>query len=158
MVLFRHLLMYTTFFSLLICTLPATGAEADKASGLITQKSDQTMEETVATLQQAIKDRGLRLFAVIDHSANAKNAGMELPPTTVVVFGNPKLGTPLMQEQRTIAIDLPQKMLVWEEGEGQVFIAYNSVDYISQRHNIAGDLQKIADALEGLAKTAVGKQ
>ena len=155
--LLRKLLMYTTFFSLLICTLPATGAEADKASGLITQKSDQTMEETVAALQQAIKDRGLTLFAVIDHSANAKKAGMELPPTTVMVFGNPKLGTPLMQEQRTIAIDLPQKMLVWEE-EGQVFIAYNSVEYISQRHNRAGDTQKIANALEGLAKTAAGKQ
>ena len=156
MALYRQLLMYATFFSLLICTLPATGA--DKASGLITQKSDQTMEETVATLQQAIKDRGLRLFAVIDHSANAKKAGMELPPTTVVVFGNPKLGTPLMQEQRTVAIDLPQKMLVWEEREGQVFIAYNSVDYIAQRHNTAGDLRKIADALEGLAKTAAENQ
>jgi uncharacterized protein (DUF302 family) len=84
---------------------------------------------------------------------------MELPPTTVLIFGNPKLGTPLMQCAPTVAIDLPQKMLIWEDDNGNVSIGYNSPEYLKKRHNIAGcdqELQKISGALQKFAQNAAG--
>ncbi len=159
MALFRYSLMFTAIFFLFICTTQTTGAESEKISGLVKLKSNLAMEETVAALQKAIKDKGLTLFTTIDHSANAGKAEMDLPPTMVVIFGNPKLGTPLMQIKRTLAIDLPQKMLVWQDEKEQVWIAYNSAEYLAHRHNISEMeyFQKIAGALEGLARTAAGK-
>ncbi|MFP4515909.1 MAG: DUF302 domain-containing protein [Desulfovibrionales bacterium] len=145
-----------------LLALPVFGAgPGGDVTGLVTLKSNQSMEQTVEALKKAIQDKGLTLFTTIDHAANARNAGLQLPPTKVVVFGNPTLGTPLMQAQQTIGVDLPQKMLVWENGEGQVWIAYNDPEYLARRHGVSGKEEiftKIAGALDGLARAAAGHQ
>ena len=98
------------------------------------------------------------MVADVDHAANADGAGLDLRPTRVVLFGNPALGTPLMQQNQTAGIDLPQKVLVYENGEGEVYAAYNTTDYLASRHGLAGaeTLPMIAGALETLTENATG--
>jgi uncharacterized protein (DUF302 family) len=122
--------------------------------GLITIESEQSVEETVASIQAALEEAGFIVPLVIDHSANAANVDMELLPTTLIIFGNPNVGTQLMQNSRSVAIDLPQKMLVWEDEDGQVYITYNDPQYLADRHGIE-DLDEllgnIANALDNFA-------
>ncbi len=102
----------------------------------------------------------LTIVAELDHSANAKKAGMELRPTKVIMFGNPKLGTPLMKANQAIGVDLPQKMLVYEDEKGDVYIVYNDPKTLADNHNINGQdeiLNKISEALKGLAEAATKK-
>ena len=106
------------------------------------------MEETLANLEAALEENGLLTVAVVDHSANAANAGLELPPTRLVIFGNPNVGTPLMQSERTVAIDLPQKMLIYEDEAGDVYAAYNDPQYLAQRHGLNGCRRAVDDGLE----------
>ena len=134
-------------------------SEAPKSgAGLVKHESTRGVPETVAALEAAIEAGGLAHFATIDHAANGKKAGLDLPPTTLVLFGNPKAGTPLMQQARTVAIDLPQKMLVWEEG-GTVFLAYNDPAYLRERHGLEEGpvLEKIDGLLAKLAQEATGE-
>jgi len=135
----------------------ADGAEAfdlEEGIGLVTVESDDAFDATVSRISSAIEGNdALMLIATVDHAANAESVGMDLPPTTLLIFGNPKLGTPLMGASRSVAIDLPQKMLVWEE-EGEVMVSYNDPQYLAARHGIedkAEILEKIAGALEKLA-------
>jgi uncharacterized protein (DUF302 family) len=127
--------------------------------GMVTLESNYSVDKTVDRLEQTLTENGLTIFRKVDHQEGATSAGLELPPTTVLIFGNPKLGTPLMQCAPTAAIDLPQKMLIWKEKEGQVHVGYNSPDYLKQRHDIKGcdqKLQKITEALKKIAQTAAG--
>ena len=126
--------------------------------GIVTVQSNNSVDKTYQNLKSAIEGNdALSVIAELDHSKNAASVDMELRPTRILMFGNPKLGTPLMQASQTTGLDLPQKMLVYEEGDGQVFIAYNDPEYLEERHDIEGQdevLQKIAGALKNLAEGA----
>lgn len=129
------------------------------ATGVVVKQSPYSVEETEARFVAILEEKGLNIFATIDHAENATNAELELRPTSVVIFGNPKLGTPLMQCAQSIAIDLPQKLLIWEDETGQVKVAYNDPQYLAERHGF-GDcgsetIEKIALALDQLSEGAI---
>lgn len=139
--------MYKYFLGLLMLVL-AIPALAD--DGLVTVKSANDVTTTADKLVKALKGKGMTVFAVIDHAKGAASIGADLPPTTLVIFGNPKVGTPLMKCSRTAAIDLPQKMLIWTDGAGQTWLAYNDPAYMAQRHNVKGcdeAIKKVTGAL-----------
>ena len=149
--------MYKYFLGLLMLVL-AIPALAD--NGLVMIKSANDVTTTSDKLVKALKDKGMNVFAVIDHAKGAASVGAELPPTTLVIFGNPKVGTPLMKCSRTAAIDLPQKMLIWTDDSGQTWLAYNDPRYLAERHAIDGCdevLGKVAAALENFAKAATAE-
>ncbi|NOY15776.1 MAG: DUF302 domain-containing protein [Gammaproteobacteria bacterium] len=116
----------------LVLTLPAS---AD--NGLVKIKSANDVTTTSNKLVKALKSKGMTVFDVIDHAKGAAGVGIELPPTTLVIFGNPKVGTLLMKCSRTAAIDLPQKMLIWSDESGQTWLAYNDPVYMAKRHGIS---------------------
>ncbi|MCA9661495.1 MAG: DUF302 domain-containing protein [Myxococcales bacterium] len=122
--------------------------------GLIIVDSDQPVAATVERLRGDIEAKGMKIMAVVDHSANAAGVGLELPPTQLILFGKPEGGTLLMQAKRTVAIDLPQKMLVWEE-DGRTKIAFNDPTWMLARHGAEVPAEmptKIRAILDGLAK------
>ncbi len=129
-------------------------------NGLIATASPYDVSETSDRLEGIIKDRDLTIFNHIDHSVNAANAELELKPTQVIIFGNPKVGTPLMQCAATTAIDLPQKILIYQDANNETQIVYNDPQYLKQRHNITdcdSVLKKVAGALEGIVQEAVAE-
>lgn len=136
-------------------------AAATADNGLKTLKSLNNFEETYAKLKSAVeKNDALKIISEIDHAGNADKNGLKLRPTKLMIFGNPKLGTPLMQQAQSLAIDLPQKMLVYETETGEVFVTYNDPFYLAKRHNVSESREefiKIATALKTLAETATGK-
>ena len=126
-------------------------------SGLITKKSQFGFNETQERLEVAIKAKGLTLFSKVDHGDNAAKADLKMPPSIVSIFGAAKGGTPFMVAAPTSGIDFPLKALVWEDASKQVFVSYNSIDYVKSRHNISGldELSgKLNGLLAGLAKAA----
>jgi len=124
-------------------------------NGLITIHSRNSVKTTVDGLQQHLKAAGVTVFALIDHSAGANSVGMPLRPTQVLIFGNPKAGTPLMQENQTVGIDLPLKILVWEDASGAVSITYDDPKWIAERHNLGTGSEAVVKAMsEALAKLA----
>jgi uncharacterized protein (DUF302 family) len=141
---------------------PQFFTDGGSADGLVTLESDAGVQESVERFKAAIEDiDGLSLMAEIDHSANAASVDRDLPQTIVLVFGNPHLGTPLMQTHRTLAIDLPSKLLVMEHDDGTVTVTYNDPAYLARRHGLDEDAEgiaTIADALSSLAATAAGQE
>ena len=141
-----------------LCLLFTLAAWAQAPAGLVTLQSANDVEMTQAKLEAAIEAAdGLSVMTVIDHATNAQKAGLDLRPTWLVIFGNPNAGTPLMNAAQSVAIDLPQKMLIWEDENGEVFVAYNSPYYLKARHGVEGQdelLANIGEALDGLAKAA----
>ncbi len=132
-----------------------TAARAD--TGMVNMESKYSASETLDRLEQVLEKKGMKIFARIDHSAGAKSAGHELKPTQLLIFGNPSVGTPLMKCQRSVAIDLPQKMLAWEDENGQVWLSYNDPAYLKTRHGIDGCetvLKKVTGALKTFADKA----
>lgn len=130
-------------------------ARADE--GLIIKPSAYPVSETVDRLEAVLGEKGIIVLARVDHAANAGKAGLELPPTELLIFGNPKLGTPLMQSARTVGIDLPMKALVWEDDAGDVFLAYNDPAYLAARHGIDDRVEVVetmSGALGGLTDAA----
>ena len=129
--------------------------------GLVTVESDASVAESVARVKDVIENKdALVLMAEVDHEANAETVDRDLPPTTVLVFGNPDLGTPLMQAGRTLAIDLLQKLLVMEREDGTVTVVYNDPEYLADRHDIEDEddrLETVSDALSSLAAVAAGE-
>jgi uncharacterized protein (DUF302 family) len=126
-------------------------------SGLESVKSAHGVDETLNRLESALREKGMRIFARIDHARGAQEAGMELPPTALLIFGNPKAGTPLMSCGRGVAIDLPQKALAWEDEDGQVWLSYNNPRYLAERHGLEGCdeiLDKVSKALANFAEAA----
>lgn len=131
--------------------------ETAEGNGVVTVDREESYETVVNGIQSTIeKNEKLTLVTTLDHAKNADSIGLDLCPTTVIMFGNPALGTPLMQEQRTIGIDLPQKMLVWE-ADG-VHVSYNDPNHLADRHGIEDSeiLTKIASALEKIATGNTG--
>ena len=127
-----------------------------QGNGLLRVSSRYSVGETVQRLVFLLAQRGLQVFAVVDHSGEAEKAGLKMRPTKLVIFGSPKAGTPLMLAAPTLAIDLPLKALVSEDEEGKVFVTYNDPEYLRQRHgapedlikNIAGEGALVAKAVE----------
>ena len=111
-------------------------------SGLIVVASKYSVDEAVSRLQAAFREKGMQIFAVIDHSGEAEKVGMKMPPTKVVIFGSPKGGTPLMLAAPSLAIDLPLKVLVAEDTNGTITVTYNDPDYLQERHGVPPDLIK----------------
>ncbi len=143
---------YILGFFMLVFMLPAT---AD--NGLVTIKSANDVAATTDKLVNALKGKGMTVFDVIDHAKGASGVGIDLPPTTLVIFGNPKVGTPLMKCSRSAAIDLPQKMLIWSDESGQTWLAYNDPVYMAKRHNVSGcdeTIKKITGALAKFSSVA----
>src|ERR1700679_182860 len=106
----------------------------DDSNGLITRKSRHSVDETVVSLMATLDAKAIKLFAIIDHSGEASKAGMTMPPTKLLIFGDPKAGTPLMLAAPSIAIDLPLKILVWEDAAGKAWISYNDPEFLARRH------------------------
>ncbi len=129
-------------------------------NGLVTMKSPYSVDETLDRFEKAVKSKGMTVFARVDHTQGADKVGLELRPTKVLIFGNPKIGTLLMQSNQTAGIDLPLKLLAWQDADGQVWIAYNDPGYLVQRHNI-GDrdpvVAKMRKALGNFTAMATGK-
>ncbi len=139
----------------LATTLVSGMAMAD--NGLIKVKSAHSVEDTANKLEEILAAKGMNIFGRVNHAAGAKKADLELNPTEVVIFGNPKIGTPLMKCQPTIAIDLPQKALIWQDYSGDVWLAYNDPAALAQRHDLQGCekvLEKVTGALANFAKAA----
>lgn len=121
------------------------------SSGIITIPSSHSVDETVKRLEGVLHAKGIKLFTIIDHSGEAHAAGLAMPNTKVVIFGNPKAGTPLMIASPTAALDLPLKALIREDEQGQVWISWNSSAYIRERHGLAEELvQKAIGAIDQL--------
>lgn len=138
----------------------ALASTALMADGMKSVESPHDVNTTIDRLQAALESKGLRIFDRIDHAANADGAGLSLAPTQVLIFGNPALGTPLMNCAPTTALDLPQKMLAWQDADGQTHLAWNDPAWLQQRHGIAGCdevLGKISGALANFAAAATGQ-
>lgn len=123
-------------------------------NGIIDKRSNHSVEQTVENLKNILQSKGVALFAVIDHSGEAEKVGLKMPPTRLLIFGNPKAGTPLMLAAPSTAIDLPLKILVWEDGKGKVWISYNSPDYLQKRHGFPQELLANIAVVETLATKA----
>ena len=144
-------ILYTITALILLTSL----AYAD--NGMINVKSSHDAKTTADRLENTLNQKGMTVFVRIDHAAGAQKVGQKLRPTELVVFGNPKVGTPLMQCRQSTAIDLPQKALIWEDEEGQVWLSYNNPNYLVERHEITGCaevVKKIEKALGNFAKAA----
>jgi uncharacterized protein (DUF302 family) len=125
--------------------------------GLTTIRSSFGPKETMDRLEAAIRSHGMTVFARIDHAAGAKEAGLTLAPTEVIIFGNARGGTPLMQSVQTVGIDLPLKILVWEDATGTTWLSYNEPSWIAQRHGLFEAeplVAKMSDALSAIARKA----
>ncbi len=114
-------------------------------NGLITKKSAHSVNDTANRFATIIEEKGITVFARVDHSANAKKVDKDLRPTELIIFGNPKVGTPLMQCSQTTAIDLPQKALVWEDDKGDVWFTYNDPSYLKDRHQLGEQCDKVVE-------------
>jgi uncharacterized protein (DUF302 family) len=126
--------------------------------GLTTLKSSHGPRDTMNRLEAAVKARGMTVFARIDHSAGAAAAGLSLNPTELLIFGNARGGTPLMQTAQTIGIDLPLKALVWQDASGSTWLSYNDPAWLAQRHGLSGTevpIGNLTGALDVVAKAAV---
>jgi uncharacterized protein (DUF302 family) len=133
---------------------------ASAAEDMVKMTSEHDVAETEERLLSALQEKGFTVMAQVDHAAGARSVDLELEPTRLVIFGNPAGGTRLMQCRRSMAIDLPMKMLIWRDGD-EVRIAYNSAEYLAERHDL-GDCaapvqEKMGQVLDGLARRAAGR-
>ncbi|ERS86575.1 MULTISPECIES: DUF302 domain-containing protein [Marinobacter] len=141
-----------TFLCLMASSVLATAAD-----GLIWLESPHSPKQTMDKLEAIVKDRGLKVFARIDHAQGAESVGESLRPTELLIFGNPKGGTPLMQCAQTAGIDLPLKALVWEDEDGKVWLGYNDPQYLAERHGVpdCAVVNNLVDALAGMTAQAI---
>ena len=124
------------------------------ANGIVDTLSNHSVDETVERLKGILLSKGVTLFALIDHSGEAEKIGMKMLPTKLLIFGSPKSGTPLMLAVPSSAIDLPLKILVWEDANQKVWISYNSLAYLKERHGLADELLLNIAVVEKLAAQA----
>ena len=144
--------LLVTTLMVMILAVPALAAD-----GMINVKSNYNVQKTADRLENILNEKGMTIFKRIKHSESAAKVGIELRETELIIFGNPKVGSPLMKCQQSAAIDLPQKALVWEDNESTVWISYNDPRYLEKRHGISGCdevLSKIEKALSGITKAA----
>jgi len=123
-------------------------------SGIVNVPSGHSVEKTVARIEEILRAKGVKLFGLVDHSGEAGKAGLQMRPTRLLIFGNPKGGTPLMIAAPSVAIDLPLKLLVWEDGAGKVWISYNSLAYLQARHGLPAELVQNLAVVEVVAAKA----
>lgn len=150
-----RLLLKTTIIFITIMSFSTAFAQ----EGMTTIESNNSVEETANSLENILKEKGITIFNKIDHQQGASGVDMELSPTILFIIGNPKLGTPVMQCSQTAAIDLPQKILIWQNLEGVVQIGHNNPAFLKERHSIKGCdevLKKIGNALHNFAVSAAG--
>jgi uncharacterized protein (DUF302 family) len=130
---------------------------ADTDDGIISMKSSYDVKTTIDRLESALTGKGMTIFSRVDHTAGAHKAGMELRPTELLIFGNPEVGTPMMLCSQTIALDLPQKALAYQDEQGDVRLVYNDPNYLAGRHGISDcdkPLQTVSKALRNFARLA----
>jgi uncharacterized protein (DUF302 family) len=125
-----------------------------KEGGFVNIPSKHSVDETVDRLKNILQSKQITLFALIDHSGEAAKVGMKMPPTKLLIFGNPKGGTPLMLAAPSTALDLPLKILVSEDAQGKVWLSYNSPEYLKERHGLPSNLLSNIAVIETLAATA----
>jgi uncharacterized protein (DUF302 family) len=125
-----------------------------KEEGIVKIPSHHSVDETVDKLKTILKSKGVTLFALVDHSGEAEKVGMKMPPTKLLIFGNPKGGTPLMLAAPSAALDLPLKILVAEDSQGKVWISYNSREYLKERHGLPENLLPNIAVVQALAAAA----
>ena len=125
-----------------------------RGNGLVDILTNHSVDETVEKLKAILQAKGVTLFALVDHSGEAEKVGLKMQPTKLLIFGSPKAGTPLMLAAPSSAIDLPLKILIWEDAQGKVWVTYNSAAYLQERHNLPPDLLRNIAIVEALAKTA----
>ena len=140
-------------------TLLFVSMSAHAAEGLIAVPSPHAPKETLDRLEAALKQKGLTIFLRVDHAAGAARIGKTLRPTELLVFGNPQGGTPFMECEQTVGIDLPLKALVWEDAGAQVWVGYNDPGYVAQRHGVSACpvVENLRKALAGIAEAAVAR-
>jgi uncharacterized protein (DUF302 family) len=145
-----------------IAYLARAQAEASTMAedGLVLVASQHSVKDTLDRLEADLKAKGITVFARIDHAAGAASVAMSLRPTELLIFGSPKAGTPLMQSKQTIGIDLPLKILGWQDADGKVWITYNDPAWLARRHRLGAEAQAsvnaLANLLANLAKAAAG--
>jgi uncharacterized protein (DUF302 family) len=138
-----------------VSVLSASEALAvQKEEGIVKIASHHSVDQTVDKLKTILQSKGVMLFALVDHSGEAEKVGLEMPPTKLLIFGNPKGGTPLMLASPGVAIDLPLKILVAEDSQGKVWISYNSPEYLKERHGLPENLLPNIDVAKTLAAAA----
>jgi uncharacterized protein (DUF302 family) len=125
-------------------------------NGIIHKPSNHSVDETLRKLQDVLAAKAITIFALVDHSGEAKKVGMEMPNTKLLIFGNPKAGTPLMLAAPSIAIDLPLKILVWEDDQGKSWVSYNSPEYLAERHGLPQNLVQNIAFMDSLAANIAG--
>ena len=123
-------------------------------NGIVNKPSKHSVQQTVEVLRNILKSKGVAVFALIDHSGEAEKVGLKMRPTKLLIFGNPKAGTPLMLASPSSAIDLPLKLLVWEDAQGKVWLSYNSPEYLKERHGLPQELMQNIAIIETLATNA----
>lgn len=128
---------------------------ADNQNGLINLATKHSVDEVMQRLEALLTERGITVFARVDHSGEAAKVGLDMRPTKLLIFGSPKGGTPLMQANPTVAIDLPLKALLWEDAYGKVWLTYNDPQYLQRRHNFPADLLPNISAVSALFAKAV---
>ncbi len=127
------------------------------ADGVVTIPSSSSAKQTIDKLEAALKAGGATIFARVDHAAGATSAGLTLRPTELLIFGNPKGGTPLMQSQQSAGIDLPMKALAWEDAAGKTWLSYNDPTWIAKRHELSPETAKVVEGLAAAMKGATAK-
>ena len=135
-------------------TMPSPGNIVQKEGGIVSIPSNHSVDETVDRLKDILQSRQITLFALIDHSGEAAKVGLKMPSTKLLIFGNPKGGTPLMLAAPSTAIDLPLKILVSEDNQGKVWLSYNSPEYLKERHGLPSNLLQNIAVVETLAAAA----
>jgi uncharacterized protein (DUF302 family) len=125
-----------------------------RGNGIIDTPSNHSVDQTVEKLKGILEAKGVTLFALVDHSGEAEKAGMKMRPTKLLIFGSPKAGTPVMLAAPSIAIDLPLKVLIWEDSHGKVWVSYNSTAYLQERHGVPEALLQNIAVVETLATKA----
>jgi uncharacterized protein (DUF302 family) len=124
-------------------------------NGLITLASKYPVEESLLRLDTLLNQRGIKIFALVDHSGEAEKVGLKMPPTKLLIFGNPQGGTPLMQAAPTVAIDLPLKVLIWQDADGKCWLTYNDPAYLQSRHGFPAELVANLSGVNALLRKAV---
>ncbi len=125
-----------------------------RGKGIIDTPSNHSVDQTVERLKGILEGKGVAIFALVDHSGEAGNAGLKMRPTKLLIFGSPKAGTPVMLAAPSIAIDLPLKILIWEDSQGKVWVSYNSPVYLQERHGVPQELLQTLAVVETLAVKA----
>lgn len=119
--------------------------------GIVNVPRNHSLDETLEKLKEILEARGITIFALVDHSGEAEKAGLKMPRTKLLIFGSPKTGTPVMLAAPSIAIDLPLKVLIWEDSQGKVWVSYNSPVYLQERHSVPHELLQNIAVMEALA-------